>query len=264
MPRRPAVRSVADERAAKGGVAAVDRAICLLAAFSPTRPALSLGELANLTRLYKSTILRLLASLEHAQMILRQPDGRYALGPSVARLHAAFSQSFSYASIAMPILRNLVAVTRESAAYYVRQGSERLCLCRVDAPQAVRDHIRVGDLLPIDRGAAGRVILAYEGEGEMETGLLIRQDRFAILVGDREPDLAGIAAPVFGPTGSIVGALALSMPRERLEAAWAANVKEAAANLTERFGGHFPAAGSIPVLSSDRTSAIADEFGSAS
>jgi hypothetical protein len=57
--------SVADENAAPGGVAAVDRALSVLGAFQDGDAALSLAELAERTRLYKSTVLRLLASLEH-------------------------------------------------------------------------------------------------------------------------------------------------------------------------------------------------------
>ena len=63
MPRKPATPAVADEHAAPGGAAAVDRALSLLAAFRSGDAALSLAELDTRTRLYKSTALRLLASL---------------------------------------------------------------------------------------------------------------------------------------------------------------------------------------------------------
>ncbi|MFY0104379.1 helix-turn-helix domain-containing protein, partial [Acinetobacter baumannii] len=79
VPRKSAQASVSDLNAADGGVAAVDRALSLLAAFSVERPMPNLAELADQTRLYKSTILRLLASLEHAGLVRRLGDGRYAL-----------------------------------------------------------------------------------------------------------------------------------------------------------------------------------------
>jgi len=239
MPKRPAVRSVADEHAAAGGVAAVDRALCLLAAFGERTPVMSLAALAQATRLYKSTALRLLASLEHARLVVRQADGRYALGAGVARLHATYNQSFSYSAQVMPVLQSLVTATRESAAFHVRQGNERLCLCRVDSPLPVRDHIQAGDLLPLDRGAGGRVLLAYGEEGDPMLGLRIRAEGVVVLEGDREPEIAGIAAPVFDFAGHCVGALALSMPRERLQPAMAQAVKSAAMALTDRLGGTY-------------------------
>jgi len=246
MPRRAAVASLADEHAAAGGVAAVDRALCLLSAFGADTPALTLSALAQRTRLYKSTALRLLASLEHAQLVTRLADGRYALGPGVARLHTVYTQSFSYEPLVMPVLRQLGAATRESAAFHVRQGMYRLCLHRVDSPQPVRDHIRVGDLLPLNRGAGGRVLQAYGGEGsenDAALGRRIRQRRVVVLCGDREPELAGIAAPVFGPAGQLAGTITLTMPRERLRPAWALAVRSAARALTGRLGGRFPAPG---------------------
>lgn len=158
MPRKARIESASDRNAAPGGTAAVDRALSLLAAFQPGDEALSLATLAERTQLHKSTVLRLLASLEHARLLLRRADGRYALGPEVARLHGLYSAAFSLEAVVMPVLQALVAATGESAAYHVRQpqgeGWARLCLYRVDSPQVLRDHVRAGDLLPADRGPA--------------------------------------------------------------------------------------------------------------
>ena len=80
MPRKARTESIADANAAPCGAAAVDRALTLLSAFRPGDSALGLVELAQRTQLYKSTALRLLASLEHARLIQKLDDGRYALG----------------------------------------------------------------------------------------------------------------------------------------------------------------------------------------
>ena len=69
-------------------------------------------------------------------------------------------------------------------------------------------------LLPLDRGAAGRVILAFDGEtGEGYDE--IREDCIAVSFGERDPDCAGLACPVFGPGGKCAGALSLSGPKPR-------------------------------------------------
>src|SRR5258706_973771 len=210
MPRKSAQPSLAERNAAPGGAAAVDRALSLLRAFRAGDSALTLAELAERTQLYKSTVLRLLASLEHAKLLLRQPDGRYALGPELARLHAIYAATFSLEDEVLPILRDLVASTRESAAFHVRQGDQRLCLFRVDSPQLVRDTIRVGDLLPLDRGAGGRVLMAFS---EARGGIYeqIRRDGVVVMTGDRVPELTGISAPAFGIDGALVGAVKLTL-----------------------------------------------------
>ncbi|OZI15841.1 IclR family transcriptional regulator [Bordetella genomosp. 7] len=241
MPRRPSIPSVADLNAAAGGVATLDRALSVLAVFSTDLPRPTLADFATRTRIPKSTVLRMLSSLEHAHVVLRQPDGRYALGPEIARLHAIYAATFSLEPLVMPVLRELVDQTQESAAFYIRQGRKRLCLHRVDSPRPVRDHIRVGDLLPLEQGAGGRVMLAYEGEpGDIYAR--IRQQQVAILAGDRVAEVAGVAAPVFNAGGNLAGTITLTMPAERLNPAFAQPVLHAARELTTRLGGVFPPA----------------------
>ena len=240
MPRKAIEPSLADENSAPGGVAAVDRALSLLAAFRKGDTSLTLTDLAERTKLYKSTVLRLLASLEHARLVVRKSDGVYGLGPEVARLHAAFTDSFSLESEIVPALQALVAATQESAAFHVRQGDQRLCLYRVDSPHLVRDHTKAGDLLPLNRGAGGRVLCAFAGaKGAVYEK--IRKQGYIETDSDRVPDLSGISAPVFGADGQLVGAITLTMPTSRKRPAFLQAVRKAAAQLTERFGGHMPA-----------------------
>lgn len=239
MPRKSATPSLADRNAAEGGVAAVDRALSVLGVFSAGTPLLGLAEIAVLTEMHKSTVLRLLASLEHAHLVHRQPDGRYALGAGIVRLHQIYAASFSLESVIMPALQELVALTKESAAFHVRQGDRRLCLHRVDSPRPVRDHIRPGDLLPLDRGAGGRIITAYsDAPGALYAR--IRQEQVVVLVGDRIPEIAGIAAPVFNPDGELLGAITLTMPADRFKADYDKPVMQAARKLTQMLGGEYP------------------------
>ena len=69
-------------------------------------------------------------------------------------------------------------------------------------------------LLPLDRGAAGRVILAFDGEKGVGYDQ-IREGCIALSFGERDPDCAGLACPVFGPGGKCAGALSLSGPKPR-------------------------------------------------
>lgn len=247
MPRKAKHDSLADVLPAPGGVAAVDRALSLLNAFRAESPVCTLPELAAHARLYKSTVLRLLASLQHAQLVQRQDDGRYALGSEVARLHSVYTASFSLEDIVSPVLRALVAATGESAAYHVAQGTgtnqRRLCLYRVDSPNPVRDHIRAGDLLPMDRGTGARVLQAYADKpapdldaATRERHAALRQRGYCAAVGDRLPEIAGISAPVFQAGGKLAAALTLTMPAARYSEAHIAPVLAAASELGRRLG----------------------------
>ena len=241
MPRKAQVSSLAEQQPAPGGTAAVDRALSLLAAFQLGEPSLSLQELAERTRQHKSTVLRLLASLQHAQLVQRTEEGRYRLGPAVARLHAVYASSFSLEQVVMPELRTLVARTGESAAFHVRQGDARLCLYRIDSPNPVRDHIRAGDLLPLDKGAGGRVLMAFSGApGRLYEQ--VRREGVVVLAGDRVPQLAGISAPCFDARGDLVGAVTLTMPTERLKAGHERHVLQAAQAISRALRGEMQAA----------------------
>jgi DNA-binding IclR family transcriptional regulator len=234
MPRYPTAPP-ARSSAEAGGVAAVDRALMLLAAFRAGDRSLALPELAERASLVKSTALRLLASLTHFGLVQRLEDGRYALGPEVARLQSIYTASFSLEGVVMPVLHELVRKTRESGVYHVRQGDARLVLYRVDSPQAIRDHVQVGDLVPLDRGAGGRVITAFSG-AKGATYERIRKDGFAALVGDRSPDLAGIAAPVFKAGGELAAAITLTMPAMRFRKEHIPPVRAAARAVSEKLG----------------------------
>ena len=139
----------------------------------------------------------------------------------------------------MPALRRLVARTKETAAFHVRRDDLRVCLYRVDSPQLLRDHGRVGDVFPLDRGAGGRVLSAFSGaKGAVYER--IRRDGYAALRGDRVPDIAGISAPVFGAQGELVGAVTLTLPTHRYKESFVGPVREAARAVTARMGGRSP------------------------
>ena len=239
MPRKPAQPSLADEQAAPGGTAAVDRALSLLAAYRAGDRALSLAELAERTRLYPSTVLRLLASLAHARLLQRGADGRWALGPELARLGVLYADGLSLDAVLRPEMQALVRQTQESVAFHVRQGEQRLVLLREDSPHLLRDHVREGDLLPLDRGAGGRVLLAFSGaKGRLPAQ--IRRDGHVVLSSDRIPGLVGVSAPVWQAGGGLVGALTLTAPEARFQPGLVPALRASAARLSAALGGQAP------------------------
>ncbi len=240
MPRKSSTAANADLNAATGGVVAVDRALSLLDVFNGQAALLTPADMAERTGLSKSTTRRMIASLTHARLLQKQEDGRYSVGPAVARLHQAYITAFSSETVVMPVLQALSQTTQESAAYYVRQGNQRICLYRVDSPLPVRDQLKAGDILPLNRGGGGRILTAF-GDADDPLSRKIRREMSVIVVGDRMPELSSIAAPVFGADGQIKGALAVVMPTERMNRAYLKDVLAASRKLTHDFGGVYPA-----------------------
>jgi DNA-binding IclR family transcriptional regulator len=218
------------------GVASVERAVSILAAFERGTGTLTLNDLAGTTGLYKSTILRLIASLERHGCIVRLSDGRYQLGARIFHWGNVYLRSLRLEDHVVPALERLVQSTGESASFYTRHGDQRLCLYRHDSPRSVRDHVRAGDLLPLDRGAAGRVLREYsESEGKRPRVHVVSS------LGERDSETAALAIPVFGATEALKGALSVSGPLARFTDASVATIAKAitevARGLTERLGG---------------------------
>ncbi|RZN35009.1 IclR family transcriptional regulator [Bradyrhizobium sp. Leo121] len=223
------------------GVAAVDRALTILGAFEEKPEPMSLAELSRHTGMYKSTLLRLMTSLQEFGYLVQLTDGRYHLGPTPFRLGAIYQRANNLHDQVMPVLRQLVAAGTESPSFHVRHdGKRRLCVFRIDSQHSTLDRVEAGMLLPLDRGAAGRVILAFDGESG-EAYDPIRKGGIAVSFGERDPDCAGIACPVFGPNGKLVGALSLSGPKPRFTKdsikTMSSLLSQAAARLTHSLGG---------------------------
>lgn len=203
----------------KGGVALLERTFAILGAFTPSDSALSLAELAARTGLYKSTILRIAQSLMHHRFLQRMEDGRYQIGPAPLMLGALYQRNMKLGDVVLPLMRELAATCGESVSFYVRDGDVRICLHRVDSRHAVRDHVNEGDVLPLQQGSGGRVLGAFSGlSGEPYER--IRENCCAWSFGERDPDTAGISAPVFGKDQRLMGALTVAGPRSRIDPAF--------------------------------------------
>ncbi|CAN5350801.1 IclR family transcriptional regulator [soil metagenome] len=234
----------ADDEGKESGVASVNRALSILMAFENAIDGMTLAELASSTGLYHSTILRLCESLEQFRFIKRLSDGRYTLGPMPFHLGMLYQSTFRLRDLVIPVLRELTKRTLETAAIYVREGSERICLHRVELPRTVRMNVREGDRVELDKGAAGKVLLAWADDALRTRGAEadhIRRSFFSISLAERESETAAIAAPVFGAGQRLVCAVSVGIPLYRFdEAAFKKSlpcVMEAAAQLTRDLGG---------------------------
>ena len=203
------------EEQERGGVIAVTRALSLMEAFAVGESALSLAELSRRAGMHKTTVLRLARTLALSQYMVQTDDGQWRLGPAAGWLGARYQAGFDVNNVVEPALHQLVKDTGESASFYVREGDIRSCVARVEGPQSVRHHVRIGERLPLNRGAPGRVILAFSGApGEPYES--IRERGYHLSLGEREADVSSVAAPVFGVNWRLLGSMCISGPSSRL------------------------------------------------
>lgn len=220
------------------GVAAVEKALSLLDCFKPGAESQSLAALAQASGMHKTTVYRLMNSLERMGYVVRSQAGNYSLGHRVLYLGKLFEQSFQLSAVVEPVLYELAAATRESASYYVLDKGHRLCLFRAEPSEGLRETRLAGTSLPLDDTAVSQVIRIW-GLGEQ---LYDEPPKLPLFTaGMRDVHIAAFATPVFGAGDKFMAALVLSGPASRLSAAHATGELDepqlrAGADLSRRLG----------------------------
>src|SRR3954464_4784391 len=206
------------------GVGVLDKAAIVLGALE-AGPS-TLAQLVAATGLARPTAHRLAVALEHHRLVARDLQGRFVLGPRLAELASAAGEDRLLAS-ANPVLMALRDHTGESAQLYRRQGDQRVCVAAAERPMGLRDSIPVGSALSMLAGSAAQILLAWEEPDRLHRGLqgarftattlsAVRRRGWAQSIGEREPGVASVSAPVRGPSGRVVAAVSISGPIERL------------------------------------------------
>ena len=201
--------------ASRENVSSVTRALALLDAFEVNEQTVSLTSLSQRLGMGKSTVLRTARTLARSGYLAQTEDGRWRLGPAAGWLGVRYQTSFDVDNVIDSLLRHLSDKTGETAAFFVREGSSRTCVARVDRTSLARIHMRVGERLPLDKGASGRVLVAFGGEG----GAIyerVRRAGFYLSIGERDVTMASIAIPVFGTGRKLFGAMCVSGLVQRL------------------------------------------------
>jgi DNA-binding IclR family transcriptional regulator len=230
------------DKTVAGGVDAVDRALSLLSCFTEDDASLTLGEISARTGHYKSTVLRLAASLQRAGYLIRKPDKTFVLGPELMRLGTLYQRAFRLGDHVRPIMARLLDETGESITFSRRERDVRVCLFRMNSRHVLRDHLSEGDILPLDQGAAGLVLTKFEAAlgNKSELDRLIKSLPFRS-AGERAAGLASIAAPVFWAQPGLAGAVGISGPVTRFTPANVAQMTRhllrAAHDMSEALGG---------------------------
>ncbi|MCY0389346.1 IclR family transcriptional regulator [Robbsia sp. Bb-Pol-6] len=222
------------------GVDVIDRVVAILLAFRTGDPPLTLTEIANRTGLYKSTVLRLTAALGHHHLLTRSSDGRYQLGILNYSIGKRYESNLNIGDVLLPLMRDLNEKLGETVAFHIRSGNVRVCLFRIDSRFSVRADVKPGDIQQLERGAGGRVLLAFCGQtGDPYEA--IRNDHCYLSMGERDAETAGVSAPVFGPMQELIGAVGIVTPITRMTADQAdpftVSVLDTAARATARLGG---------------------------
>ena len=208
------------------------RALRILGAFSPERPAMTLSELSRQTGLPVSTVHRLLAGLVAWGALERGEDGCYRIGLRLWEVGALAPRGQGLRERALPFLEDLSQITRENVQLAVREGTELVFVERIAGTGAVPVLTRVGGRFALTATGVGLVLLAHApvavqeevlagsigrftpmtvtDPGELRRKLAdVRTSGFAVSDRQVTMDALSVAAPVHDGRGTVVAAVSL-------------------------------------------------------
>jgi IclR family acetate operon transcriptional repressor len=221
-------------------VRAVERALDILLCFTKDKPTLSLTEIAEQVGMHKSTIHRLLATLESKRFITRdKTSGMYQLGFLFIEFASIMLHGLDVQHWALPYLQQLSLQSGETVDLAILNHDHVVYLQVVESTQRIKIAAAVGEQLPVFCTATGKAFLAYLPEDRVRLILAqgmtkytertldspeelfknLRETRergFAISQQEYEKDINAVAAPIMDADGCPIAVIAIVGPSYRM------------------------------------------------
>ena len=245
----------------KSSIQVIDRMMHLIETLVRHPSPTNLKQLAVETGLHPSTAHRILAVMVENRLVDRIEPGTYRLGIRLLELGNLVRMRLNVRQEALPYMQALHDQLRETVNLSVRQGDEVVYVERVSSSgQMMRVVQAVGTRAPLHATAVGKVFLAEDGPdaaaayaqragltrltehtltdaAALESDLLqVRGRAYAVDREEAEKGVSCIGAGIRDDEGHLVAGLSVSAPSDRLDPAWAARVRDAAAQVSRAMG----------------------------
>lgn len=222
------------------GASVVLNVIDVLRCFTVDRPLQGVTEIATKVGLHKSSVSRILATLEQAEIVERDEGSRkFRLGLGLISIAGPLLANLDVRRLALPLLEELTAATGETSALMVWSGHEAVTVEQVPSPNQIKHTTPLGTRYGTALSASVQVFLAdmpvERVRALLENGLpSLRTDSptdiggyltrlaacaergYAVNFGETSPEEVGIAAPVRDHRGKVVAAVVLAAPLYRI------------------------------------------------
>lgn len=221
------------------GASVIQNTIAILRCFSPETPLLGVTEIAPKVGLHKSTVSRILASLDRENIVERDPTRRYRLGLGIIALAGPLLADMDVRRAAYPVLQELTEHSGETSALLVWNGSEAISVEQVPSRHEVKHTSNLGARYNTALSSSVQVFLAADGQQQakalLESGTLtglpegeearsaylarlqeVAERGYAVNYGETSPQEVGVAAPVYDHRGSTVAAVMTPAPKFRV------------------------------------------------
>lgn len=223
------------------GIRVISRAADILQSLGSHPDGLSLREIAQFVKLPRSTVQRIVNSLEEANLVIAaSPTSGFRLGPTVTRLAEAV-RPFDIARMARPLVVQLSSETGETVDFSILSHGKAVVVDQISGIHPLQAVSAIGTSLPLHGSASGKALLAALSEKELEalrpqiqlkpmtknTAIswdqlkleleMIRETGLAFDQEEYMPGITSVATVVRGPGGELA-AVSLPVPAERFRA----------------------------------------------
>lgn len=221
-------------------ITALQRGLRLLRLFSQSPRGLTAKQVAGLSRLPASTVHRFLTNLQTAGFLNCNGDGVYHLGIACFAIGQSALGQLDIRRLSLPYLRELNRQTRETIHLTVRHDLSAVYVEKLDSPEPLRIHSRIGAAVPLYCTAVGKVMLAHMPLDEQELVLRqldlkrltpntvsnlqelqtelyrVRKNGYACDLEEHELHIRCVAAPIWDHTGAVHASLSITAPMVRM------------------------------------------------
>lgn len=221
-------------------IQSLQRAVSILRSFTEAEPELRVTDLSRRLGLHKSTVSRILTTLQHEGLVSQNPEtGKYRLGVGLVSLAGVALGGLNVRGVSQPHLLALVEISRETVNVSILDGSENVIILREASPNPIQYVGWIGRRTPLHCTASGKLFLTYvpgtTRDRILQQPLRRHTDRtvterraleeslgrvcdqgFSIVHEEFEEGFSAIAAPLFDHERRIVATVSISGPTFRI------------------------------------------------
>ncbi|HRO31159.1 MULTISPECIES: IclR family transcriptional regulator [Micrococcaceae] len=227
----------ASENGARGASVIVN-VLQVIRCFTSDEPLQGVTEIAAQVGLHKSSVSRILATLEQEHVVERDEASRkYRLGLGLIAVAGPLLANLDVRRVAMEDLQTLREVTEETVALAIWDGSAAVTVEQVPSPQKIKHTSAMGSRYSTGLSASVQVPLAHMDPDHvrqllddcpirldghitpdqyLERLADVRRNGYAVNYGETSDDEVGVAAPVFDHRGEVVATILVAAPRYRV------------------------------------------------
>lgn len=218
----------------------VEKTLKILKAFEGERPYWGVRELSTHLGFSPATVQRILQTLKAYAFVDQDSHTRqYRLGNIYFSFLQSLQRTYPVTQVAQAYMKQLLSRTQETVHLNVIERSERICIDNMESSQNLKGFMPIGSRSPLYAGASSKCLLAFSGrdfieaylqqvkltaitkntlidqkkiQAELET---IRKQGYAASLGERNPGLGSLSAPILDYRGALLASISLAIPEMR-------------------------------------------------